>query len=50
MSRILDIEGREYNGVWKLWKLTSLGLFAAFVGIALDIAISLRRYCRRDWL
>lgn len=43
MSRILDIEGAEYNGVWRLWKLGSLGLFAAFVLILRDIARTLHR-------
>jgi len=33
----------EYNGIWGVWKLASLGLFGAFVVCAIDIAISMRR-------
>lgn len=43
MTRILDIEGREYKGVWRAWKAGSLGLFAIFVALLADVAITLRR-------
>lgn len=44
---ILDgVNGREYDSVWKRWKLGSLGLFAVFV-VALDAARTLRRIAAR---
>lgn len=43
--KVLDIETHEYQGVWKLWKVASVGLFALFVLILADIAKTLRRYC-----
>lgn len=43
MSRILDIQSSEYRGVWRLWKVTSLGLFAIFIWLLADIAVTLRR-------
>lgn len=43
MSRLLDIESTEYNGVWRLWKLGSLALFAAFVAVIVDVSRTLRR-------
>jgi len=43
MTQILDINGAEYNGVWRYWKLGSLGLFAIFVAAMIDCARTLRR-------
>ena len=48
MSKILDIEGKEYNGVWKLWKVVSLSLFAAFVAISYDISKTLKNYSKQN--
>jgi len=42
-ERILDIPGRAYNGVWKAWKIASVGLFVVFVAVLADIARTLRR-------
>lgn len=47
MNRILDIPGHEYKGVWRLWKVASLGLFLAFVLLLNDIAKNIRSYCGR---
>lgn len=48
MRGVLDgVDARGYHGVWRIWKLGSLCLFAAFVGIAADIALSLRRHTGR---
>lgn len=46
---ILDgVGSKEYDGVWKLWKLASLGLFAVFVVAMLDAARTLRRIAERS--
>jgi hypothetical protein len=45
---VLDgVSGREYDGVWKLWKLASLGLFGVFVLAMLDAARTLRQIAGR---
>lgn len=41
-ERILDIDGHAYNGVWRLWKLASVVLFAVMVWIARDISKSIK--------
>lgn len=51
MSGVLDnVTGHEYNGVWKLWKLASLGLFAAFVVILRRMERTLSDYTARGYL
>lgn len=48
MSGVLDgVDSSRYNGVWRLWKIGSLGLFAVFVGCAVDIAVSMRHHAGR---
>lgn len=44
MTGVLDnVPTSSYNGVWKIWKYGSLGLFAVFVGVLIDIARTMRR-------
>lgn len=44
MSAVLEnVNGHEYNGVWKLWKLGSLGLFGVFVAILWDVSRTMRK-------
>jgi hypothetical protein len=44
VTGVLDqVQTSSYNGVWKIWKWGSLGLFAIFVGTFLDVARTLRR-------
>lgn len=38
-----DVTGMEYEGVWRTWKITSVGLFAVLVACIVDITISMRR-------
>jgi hypothetical protein len=42
-----NVETSSYNGVWKLWKWGSLGLFAIFVAAFVDAAFTLRRIEKR---
>lgn len=45
-----DVNGKEYNGVWKLWKVSSLGLFGFFVMVLFDMAKTLRKMEGKHWL
>ena len=46
---VLDgVDGSQYNGVWKLWKVGSLGLFAVFVAAMIDCARTLRKIERHQ--
>lgn len=45
---VLDgVDANGYSVIWRFWKAGSLGLFAAFVACAVDIAISMRRQTGR---
>lgn len=47
-SGVLDgVDGRTYDGVWKLWKAGSITIFAVFVLVLVDCARTLRRIARR---
>lgn len=49
MTGVLDdVTGREYQGVWRLWKLGSLGLFGAFVWLLADIRSIIRQHVQTE--
>lgn len=48
VNGVLDgVDCRTYDGVWKLWKAGSIGIFAVFVLVLADVARTLRRIERR---